>query len=188
MLAFGLLLGISCTAQGGKDVAIETPAFKPLGKMGALELRQYEPHIVASVRVSGERKDSLYKGFRVLADYIFGRNQSGAQVAMTAPVSQQPEGDSYRVTFMMPSKYSLDTLPVPSNSQVRLEPVPGRKVAVLSFSGWDSDGNVERHRQELLKEIKALGLETVGAPLLAQYDPPWKFPFFRTNEWWVEIR
>lgn len=55
-------------------------------------------------------------------------------VAMTAPVMEQGTGDARRVTFSMPSKYTMGTLPKPNNSAVKLREIPAHRVAVTRFS------------------------------------------------------
>jgi len=184
-------------------MAIEEPEYRVLQAHGDLEVRSYAPHVVASVEVEGERREALSRGFRLLADYIFGNNRARTKVAMTAPVAQaaqpqklamtapvagqQVEAGRWKVTFLMPSQYNVETLPVPSDPRVHHEQVPARTVAALRFSGWATDGNVDGHLQQLQAQLQKLGLRPAGEPVLAQYDPPWSLPFWRRNEWLVEL-
>jgi hypothetical protein len=73
----------------------EEPPYKVVRNDGDFELREYAPMIVAETNVSGSLDDASGRGFRVLADYIFGNNiakPSGSatgksqKIAMTAPV------------------------------------------------------------------------------------------------------
>ena len=184
-------------------MALEEPSYRVEEAQGAFEVRTYAPHVVAAVEVEGERGEALKRGFRLLAGYIFGNNRSRAKVEMTAPVAQaaQPEklqmtapvtgqpleGGRWKVTFLMPSQYTLETLPVPNDGRVHHEQVPARRVAALKFSGWATDGNVARHLSELQEALSKRGLRPSGEPVLAQYDPPWALPFWRRNEWLVEL-
>jgi len=187
----------------GSAMAIEEPSYRVLETRGDVEVREYAPHVVAAVEVEGERGEALSRGFRLLANYIFGNNRSRAKVEMTAPVAQvaQPEklqmtapvtgerleGGRWKVTFLMPSEYSLERLPLPNDPRVHHEQVPARKVAALRFSGWATDGNVSQHLEALQGQLEKLGLRPLGEPVLAQYDPPWSLPFWRRNEWLVEV-
>ena len=89
--AIGLILGEVA-------MAIEEPRFEILEKAGEIEIRQYRPVIVAETFVDGDLDAASSTGFRLIADYIFGNNQSmrgaGGQpsekIAMTAPVSVEP--------------------------------------------------------------------------------------------------
>lgn len=182
------------------------PAYTVTLTSSAVELRQYAPMIVAEVTVSGERKEAISQGFRLIADYIFGNNTAQQNVAMTTPVMQQAaskkiamttpviqqEGasqGSWTVQFVMPPEYTLETLPKPNNTAVKLKSVAGRKMAVIRFSGSAKDDHVI---QEKIAELKAYvvteRLIPKGAPVLAFYDPPWTLPFLRRNEVMLEVK
>jgi len=109
---------------------VEHPKYKVAERSGNIEIRDYSPMIVAEAEVKGERREAISKGFRIIADYIFGNNTAAQKVLMTAPVTQQgsekiamtapvtQEGggdDAWRVSFIMPSKCSMETLPKPNN-------------------------------------------------------------------------
>ena len=82
-------------------------------------------------------------------------------VAMTAPVMEQGTGDARRVTFSMPSKYTLDTLPKPNNSAVKLREVPAHRVAVTRFSWYATDSRVARLQSRLMDALKRDGIKTL---------------------------
>ncbi len=86
---------------------------------------------------------------------------SSEPVAMTAPVMEQGTGDARRVTFSMPSKYTLETLPKPNNSAVKLREVPAHRVAVTRFSWYASDSRVTRFQSELLDALKRDNIKTL---------------------------
>jgi hypothetical protein len=199
-------------------MAIEEPKFTVLAKEGAIELRQYAPFLIAETVVEGDMDEASNRGFRLIADFIFGNNQapgdagSSAKIAMTAPVTVVPEapsqkiamtapvtiaqadlaaspmaGNRWRVHFVMPSQYSLATLPKPVNPAVKLRAVPGQRFAVLVFSGLAGAEKVQTKSEELLAWVKQRGLKTRGVVQLARYNPPWTLPFFRRNEVMVEL-
>ena len=181
---------------------VEQPKYAVLESEGNIEVREYNPTIVAEVEVHGERRQALNRGFRLIADYIFGNNlsskevamtapvtqEAGEKIAMTAPVTQDGSGDSWKVRFVMPADYTLDRLPKPRNQEVRLLEVPARKTVVIRFSGFNTDKNINSHRETLLKYLAAHQLSTVGAPTTAFYNPPWTLPFLRRNEIMFELR
>ena len=68
---------------------VEQPEYKVAQSCGNIEIRDYAPMIVAEAEVTGERREAIGKGFRLIADYIFGNNTASKKVAMTAPVTQQ---------------------------------------------------------------------------------------------------
>ena len=192
LLASLLLLAVP-TAR-----AIEEPRFELLAREGDFELRQYAPTIVAEVTVGGDLDTASNRGFRLVAGYIFGGNRAvsavsaaptSEKIAMTAPVVAVPEDRSnleganrWRVQFVMPSKYTLQTLPRPTNPAVALREVPGHRVAAIRFSGFMSEEKVEAKARELLAWLGKRGLKPIGAPRLLRYDPPWTLPFMRRHE------
>jgi hypothetical protein len=93
----------------------------------------------------------------------------------------------WRIHFVMPSQYSLATLPKPVNPAVMLRAVPGQRFAVLVFSGFAGADKVQTKSDELLAWVKQRGLKSRGAVQLARYNPPWTLPFFRRNEVMVEL-
>ena len=186
----------------GAAVAYEEPAFTVVEKDGPIELRQYEPRIVAETRVSGEFSDFGSEAFRRLAGYIGGRNRAKSEIAMTAPVTQEPasekiamtapvtqesDGGDYRITFVMPAKYTLDTLPEPLDERVELVSEPGQLVAALRYSGTWSQKRYRERQARLEAWIAQRGLVPVGEPVFARYDPPFMPWFWRRNEVWIPV-
>ena len=186
-------------------MAAEEPKYELIEKSGEFELRQYQPMLIAEVIVDGDMDQASGKGFRLIADYIFGNNitetGSSKKIKMTAPVTIEPRSEEismtipvslknisgrWQVSFVMPSKYTLDTIPLPNNKQIMLRKVPARKVAVLEFSGFANEKNTANRTQELLKWMDKNNLISTGSIELSRYDPPWTLPFLRRNEIIVE--
>ena len=201
-LGANLMLIIGLIAGGAPAMALEQPQYEILVSDGDLELRRYASHIVAETYVTADFERAGNEGFRRLADYIFGNNSSrqemamtapvgqssSERIAMTAPVSMHRQGDSYRITFMMPSRYSLDTLPEPVNPAVMLREVPSELVAAVRYSGRWSQGRYEDHKAALEAWIAERGWQTAGEPVLARYDPPFKPWFLRRNEVLIPLK
>ena len=180
---------------------VEKPDYKVIQSEQNIEIRQYEPMIIAEVEVDGKREDAIGDGFRLLVDYIFGNNtvqqvismtapvqqKENQKIAMTAPVQQQSTGKSWRMSFVMPSKYSMDSLPVPNNNRVRLKEILTKKFVVIEFSGTNSNENVTEHENQLMNYIEANQIKINGSPKYAFYNPPWSLPFLRRNEVMIEI-
>jgi len=169
-------------------MAIEEPEYEVLAKTSAYEVRGYEPYVVAEVDVQGESADS--QGFRTLAGYIFGDNQSSQKMAMTAPVESREADANDAITygFVMESKYTLDTLPSPNNERIRVREKPARIVAVRRFSGRWSEKNIAGHERELLESLVSDNVEVVGAVELARYNGPFTPWFMRRNELIVPVQ
>mgnify|MGYP003565600364 CR=1 FL=1 len=112
----------------------------------------------------------------------------GAEIAMTAPVTSEPAGEgTWRVAFIMPEEWSMDTLPAPNDARVELREIPARRVAVIRFNGLMGERRVEEKLSELQNFLSEHGHEAVSAPTFAAYNPPWIPAPFRRNEIWIEI-
>ena len=182
-------------------MATEEPSYIVIEQAGNFELRAYDTMIVAETLVSGPMNEASSAGFRIIADYIFGNNMSrtgsSEKISMTAPVTMKPEsekismtkpvvteqtGKQWRVHFVMPSRFSLDTLPTPNSPSVSLREVPAGNYAVVRFSGLVSDTKLASKTAELTAWLDSKGITPIGQPELARYNPPWTLPFLRRNE------
>ncbi|NWG45985.1 MAG: heme-binding protein [Alphaproteobacteria bacterium] len=195
-LAFVTFQGCAVMAE------VEEPAFGVERSEPPFELRRYAPMIVAEVEVGGSREQAVNAGFRILADYIFGGNApretiemtapvtqsespaepAGEKIAMTAPVQQTGREGRWTVRFVMPSEWTLDTLPRPNDPRIALVPVPERLLASVRFSGVPRETRLAEKSAALDAWIAAAGLTPRGEPVYAFYDPPWTLPFLRRNE------
>ena len=178
-------------------MAIEEAKYAVLEREGDFELRQYDPQIVAETLVEGDFQEVGNEGFRRLYDYISGKNrkqqaipktapvcqeEASEKIPMTAPVNQEQVGGKWRITFLMPPQYTLETLPEPLDARVKLTKVPGKLMAALSYSGTWSRGRYEDKEKRLKELIRQRGLKIVGEPVFARYNPPFMPWFLRRNE------
>jgi hypothetical protein len=109
---------------------------------------------------------------------------------MTAPVAQEARGeaaDTYVLSFVMPSRYTLETLPEPVDPRVHLRAVPARLVAARRYRGRWTEANYREQERALLQALEAAGLRAVAAPVYARYNSPFSLPFLRRNEVLVEV-
>jgi hypothetical protein len=195
-LCFCLLL--SLTTYGQIAVATEEPPYTAILTEGSFEIREYPSLIAAEVAVTGERSEAISAGFRLLAGYIFGGNTRKQSIAMTAPVTQTQQGNEkiamtapvtqsgnelgWTVRFIMPQGYTLDTLPIPNDSRVKLIALESARVAVVKFSGLAKEPEIIERTQQLKQFMQDQKLVAVGSETLARYDPPWTLWFLRRNE------
>ncbi len=181
-------------------MAIEEPSFRVIERDGAFELREYAPYLVAETRVEADFESAGNLAFRRLFGYISGdntaqqkiamtapvtqsrSNERGTKIAMTAPVAQQADGSGYRVAFIIPAKFTLDTVPQPTNPEVEIRAVPARLVAAWRYSGRWTAANYQQHEVDVRAAIAERGLEVAGDPILARYNPPFMPAFLRRNE------
>ena len=161
----------------------EVPSYALESKDGAFELRRYAPHIVASVAVNGTRQKAVGRGFRMLARYIFGGNATGEKIKMTAPVAQAPrDANSWEITFTMPSRYKLDTLPKAKQDSIRFYEAPVSRQAVVVFTGRWGAARLQEEEVRLADWIRSSGLTVTSEPRYYFYDDPMTLPWRRRNE------
>jgi hypothetical protein len=187
----------------GAAMAIEEPEFTVESKTQNYEIRKYGPVLVAETKVESDFENAGNQAFRILAGYIFGGNKTKVKIDMTAPVTQtvesekiemtapvtQMKGESgYVVQFTMPKKFNMDTLPTPNDSRVHLREIPGRKVAVYSYSGSWSESRYQEKLADFMSDLKKDKVVSVGEPVLARFNSPFQIWFLRRNEIWIEVR
>ena len=184
--------------------ALEEPKYSVLKEYENFEIRNYDSYLVAEVDIEGSYNKTGNEAFRILAGYIFGDNQSSTKMNMTAPVESeaiQPSErmnmtapvfsnknvNGYTYRFVMESKYTQETLPVPNNSKIRINEIKDRVMAVISFSGRWSQKNFEKHEQILVNDLKNEGIGVASEAIYARYNAPFTPWFLRRNEIMFEI-
>ncbi|MFK7825567.1 MAG: heme-binding protein [Oligoflexales bacterium] len=179
-------LNIGCTVFGVRTV--EEPEYRVILKDENREIRKYSPSIIAKTNVKGNYKEAQNRGFQILASYIFGNNQKSVDIAMTAPVTQEPLNQSIAMTapvtqakqngnwvmsFTMPSKFnSIKNLPTPLDERVILSQLPGATYATVSYSWYSSMEKNSEMGKILMKWLnKYPEYEAVSEPFYAGYNP-----------------
>lgn len=186
-------------------MATEEPEFTVLFQEENLEIREYEPRIIAHVKANGDFDDASSKGFKMLADFIFGNNTinnsskkismtapvsasiSSKKISMTAPVIAENNNNEWSIAFVMPKEFTMETLPVPNNQNIEITALPKEKFAVVVFSGLVRESSYNKKVNLLNEFIKKKKLTPLSSIQIARYNPPWTLPFFRRNELMVKI-
>ena len=163
--------------------SIETPTYKLIQKFEKFEIRDYGTVITAKTTINSDFRTSTYTGFRRVANFIFGGNDQEKKIAMTAPViTQMKSPQSHVVHFVMPSKYSLETLPNPNLQNIEIEKEELGIIAAMRFGGWATEKRANRYIKTFLKQLQKKKIEIVGDIRVAQYNGPTTIPPFRKNE------
>ncbi|MEQ1517025.1 MAG: heme-binding protein [Usitatibacteraceae bacterium] len=189
-------------------MAVDEPAFKVVGRSGDVELREYVAYMVAETKVNADFSGAGNLAFGPLFKYISGNNRAqekiemtapvsqaaatgkGEKIEMTAPVTQIPAAkgaNAYLIAFVMPARYTPQTLPQPLDARITLREIAARKVAVLRFSGTWSEARYAEHVEMLQAEIAKAGWRITGPVEFARYDPPFMPWFLRRNEVMIEV-
>jgi hypothetical protein len=191
-------------------MATEEPKFSIIEKSEPFELRAYAPQLVAEVKVEGDLDAASSQGFRLIAAFIFGQNQvsekismtvpvgietaQSTKIAMTVPVGIEASKDSAKgvnqwvFSFVMPSEFTMATLPKPLNPLVTIRELPAQRRAAITFSGFYNEAKVLEKTKALEEWIKSKQWQAIGSPQFARYNPPWSIPFMRRNEILITVR
>ena len=167
---------------------VETPKFKVLSTFNNIEIRAYKSMLIAEIDVRETKKEAISQGFRSLADFIFGGNIRNDKIKMTAPVVQQSSSQGWKVSFVMPSSYTIDDIPKPLNNEIIIKEIPARKMAVIKFNGRNEADNISKYENKLLKFMEQNNFVHEENPEYAFYNPPWTLPVLRRNEVMIEIK
>jgi hypothetical protein len=188
-------------------MATEKLDYKILKKEATIELREYTGYILASVNTTASSNNNAgNNAFSVLADYIFGNNTNTSNIKMTIPVmtqqhkiskripmtvpviTTQTDTNMYEVSFILPSEYTIKTVPKPVNALIRLHQVTKHRAVAIVFSGRSGEDIIRTNTLALNNWIQENKLIQNGSPLLARYDPPWKPGFMRRNEVIINVK
>lgn len=165
---------------------IEEHKYVIIKEYDEFEVRRYDSALFSSVVL----EDTTYEqtansGFRVLAGYIFGGNETGQKIAMTSPVAMEL-GDSTKMSFMVPSNYTEKDLPKPKNGRIFFERKEGAIMAAIRFGGWADDARIEKYKNDLIQALEKQGLKYTGKFSYLGYNPPYAI-VARRNEVVVEL-
>lgn len=176
---------------------VEMLEYQVVENEDSFDIRQYEEYWVARTEIEGDYRESTGQGFRLLFNYISGNNKQQEKIAMTGPVIQQEQGEKIAMTgpviqqkkgkgwimeFVLPSKYNTEQAPEPIAPEVKLVKIPRHRAAAISYRGNLREKMYNTKAKELMDIVRAKGLQPIGEPFSAGYDPPWTIPFLKRNE------
>lgn len=184
----------------GKTSHYESYAYTVVADHSTWQHRRYSKAIAAETDCG----DDDNKGFMRLARYIgvfsdpentrrdpvamttpvVNTTAASEPIAMTTPVVNAAAGGRETLRFVLPSAYrSVDDVPSPTDTRVRIVEVPAKDVAALRFNGWCAGTTAATARyRELAALIEGHGLKPAGAWELHRFNPPYTLGPLRTNE------
>ena len=165
-----------------KNFKVENQKYRTVRKDGPMEIRFYPSSTFATVySAETEYKALASSGFRRLAGYIFGGNEEGKSIPMTAPVRMEMGSKGSSMSFVMPENFEQSSLPKPKDSKIQIQKSAPQYVAVISFNGYANDENIKEHRDMLLKLMREKGIQVAGEYSFLGYNAPYQF-WARKNE------
>ena len=182
-----LVAALSGVGVHAQLFSLEQPKFQSLEKDAEFELRLYSPMVVAEVVVQGDLASAGKEGSRLVKQYIFRegpnaslnqKKQASDKISMTLPVTMEKEPEkismtlpvtmeaksksTYRLHFVMPSSYTLNTLPKSADPRVTIRAIPEQKFASIRFSKFSTEANVAEQTSFLESWMEKKGLVQQG--------------------------
>ena len=193
-LIFTIVISLITIFYSNISMALEEPKYQILKSNNNYEIREYNDRLAVEVTYSNE--DS---GFRYLFNYISGENTTSEKVSMTvpvtqsvkidmtAPVTQSKKDGKLVMQFYLPSKFTINTAPKPTNRKVSLVVLEGDIYAVIKYSGRATDKNFQKHYKELKEYLIKDNINFVEPAIKATFDGPFTLPILRRNEVMMKI-
>ena len=158
-------------------MAYEEANYEVISKNEVYEIRKYSDRLAVETMTSG-----IDSNFRKLFNYISGRNDAQEKIAMTTPVTQVEKNGNMTMQFYLPSKFTEETVPSPTNPEVKISTIKEGFFAVIRYSGRASDSNFNKHSKILENKLKEDNILISGLPIKATYNSPFTLPMLRRNE------
>ena len=191
---YPLIIALFTIIYTNISMALEEPVYKIIKSTKNYEIRKYSDRLAVEVEFSSESS-----GFRYLFNYISGENTTSEKVSMTvpvtqsvkidmtAPVTQSKKDGKLVMQFYLPSKFTINTAPKPTNRKVSLVVLEGDIYAVIKYSGRATDKNFQKHYKELKEYLITDNINFVEPAIKATFDGPFTLPILRRNEVMMKI-
>ena len=195
ILKFALIILFFTIINTEITMALEEPKYEIIKSNKDYEIRKYNNRLAIQTEYSYENS-----GFRYLFNYISGENNMSEKVSMTVPVTQSVKIDMTSpvtqfnkngkmvMQFYLPSKFTLENAPKPTNSRVNLVTMEGGHFAVLKYSGSSSDKNYLKKLNKLKDSLLKDKIEMLDSGTKATFNGPFTLPILRRNEAMIEIK
>ena len=180
---FTLVISLFTLIYTNTSMALEEPSYEIIQSNADYEIRQYGDRLAVEVEFTNESS-----GFRYLFNYISGENTTSEKVSMTVPVTQFSKDNKMVMQFYLPSKFSIENAPIPTNKRVNLVTIDGGYYAVLKYSGRVSDKNYLKHLSKLKGYLEKDKIEMIDDGTKAIFDGPFTLPILRRNEAMIKIK
>ena len=193
-IIFTIVISLITIFYTNISMALEEPNYKIIKSNENYEIRKYSDRLAVEVEFSSESS-----GFRYLFNYISGENTTSEKVSMTVPVTQSAKIDmtapvtqsnkdgKMLMQFYLPSKFSIENAPIPTNKRVKLVTIEGGYYAVKRYSGRTSDSNYKKHLEKLKENLISDNIETLDDGIKAIFNGPFTLPIMRRNEVMMKI-
>ena len=161
--------------------------YRTLQTYSDFEIREYEPCVIAEVKVSAQYSTAASSAFASLFNYISKGNKASQKIAMTAPVIaaqkvENSESEDWFVSFVMPSGSTFGHLPDPNDPRVVLRELEAETCIASSFRGKATEELSENKVKELRAAAARENIAVSSETRICRCDPPFKPGFLQYNE------
>ena len=182
LLALAIIFIIVQSFRRFSASSIENQKYRVVKKVDGFEVRFYPKATFATIRSTGVNyKQIASSGFRKLAGYIFGGNNQNKSIAMTAPVRMELSEKGSSMSFVMPEKYDMASLPKPNDATVEIKQSEEVYAAVIAFGGYANDEKIEDYKNKLVSLLQKKNIKIIGSFNFLGYNAPIQF-IGRKNE------
>ncbi len=161
-------------------MANEEATYDVVHKTDIYEIRHYADRLIVQAPLNS--RDGENSSFRKLFNYISGANDASQEIKMTVPVTQTKNDNEIVMQFYLPSKFTKETIPIPSNPDIEISKIKEGHFAVIKYSGRSSDKNFAMHSKILYEKLIEDQISIIGSPIKATYNGPFTLPPLRRNE------
>ena len=177
------------------SIALEETSYRVITVNQIYEIREYDDRLA----VQTSQKNGQNGAFRKLFKYISGSNISSTKIEMTTPVTQSVKIDmtspvtqstrdgKMKMQFFLPSKFTLENAPQPTNNRVNLITIKEGVYAVISYSGRLTNQNYSKHYKKLINRLNEDKIDFIEPAIRATFNGPFTLPIFRRNEIMMKI-
>ncbi len=182
-----ILIAITYTTLNFTRIGLESPEYTVVQQDDDFEIREYQSFFVAATAM--DNPDPMEgNSFMRLFGYISGENEDGEKIAMTTPVLRTEASGTQQMGFVVPQNVVDGGIPASTGEKVDIVNISGGRFAAYRFSGaWDEE-RFDAAKHQLLAWTATQGLQVLGSPMLANYDPPITPSFLKRNEVLVRIQ
>ncbi len=159
--------------------------FRALETYRDFEIREYQPCVIAEVKVSADYSSASSRAFSSLFGYISQGNKNSEKISMTAPVisAQRPEdSETWYVSFVMPAGSKIENMPQPNDSKVLLRDLDSEICVAFSFRGKATPELSKKIEKQLRTAAAKENLTLSNETRICRFDPPVKPGFLQYNE------
>ena len=182
ILALALIFIIFQSFRSFSASSIETQKYRVVKKEEGFEIRFYPKATFATIRSTGSNyKQVSSSGFRKLAGYIFGGNDQNKSIAMTAPVRMEMSEKGSAMSFVMPEKYDMASLPKPKDATVEIKQSEPVYAAVIAFGGYANDEKINDYTNKLVALLQKKNIKIIGRFNFLGYDAPFNLLDVKTK-------